>query len=345
MAGSNKSTETEVIQNWLNKTKTSVSDYNFYQLVELINKMAREDGLDNNDNNESIRFKSSANIAFPTRDVVSVEQKKDGSYELEVAFLGLHGSQSPLPGYYLDALSWEEAQQSNQVTDYLNLFNHRFLTLLHRIWRKYRYYICFDEDGTDAFSRHMFSLVGLGSDTNRQMVHINHSKMLAYAGLLASPSRSPDVICSLISHCFDLDDVRLFGWKIRRVPIQPEQQNRLGEISHQVGQKSEPRSLLGENFSLGAHILDCNGKCIIEIASLPLDRFMSFLPNGKDFLPLVAFVSYIMHEQLAWDLRLKMAENQVGGMVLGEKYNNQLGWRSFLGTPESQPFVTISVLE
>ena len=38
--------------------------------------------------------------------------------------------------------------------------------------------------GHDAFSRHMFSLVGLGSEANRGMMNINHSKMLAYAGLL-----------------------------------------------------------------------------------------------------------------------------------------------------------------
>lgn len=74
--------------------------------------------------------------------------------------------------------------------------------------------------------------------------------MLAYAGLLASPSRSSDVISSLISHCFDLENVKVIGWETRRVPIPESQQNKLGTISHQSGQKSRPRMLLGENFSL-----------------------------------------------------------------------------------------------
>lgn len=345
MASTNQSADTEVIERWLENAGASVTEYNFYQLVELLNKLQSKKATVKEKANELIRFKSCANIAFPTRDVISVEKNQAGQFELEVSFLGLHGSQSPLPSYYLDDLAWEDAQQLPNVTDYLNLFNHRLVTLLHRIWRKYRYYICFENGGVDSFSRYMFSLVGLGSEVNRERVHINHSKMLAYAGLLASPSRSPDVISSLVAHCFDLDHVEVIGWETRRVTIPETQQNRLGVISHQSGKKSQPRMLLGENFSLGGHIYDCNGKCTIEISELSLERYMSFLPNGSDFLPLVAFVSYIFHEQLAWDLRLNIAENQAEGIHLGQQQHNQLGWQSFLGKPERRPNVTITVLE
>lgn len=72
---------------------------------------------------------------------------------------------------------------------------------------------------------------------------------------------------------------------------------------------------------------------------------MRFLPNGSDFAPLVAFVSYIFHEQLAWDLRLSIAEKQAEGFRLGHQQHNQLGWQSFLGQPAKKPDVTITVLE
>lgn len=341
MAGEYQSVDTDISTDATDST-AGMTEYDFYQLAELLRKSVIAAGQSGE---SAIRFTSDAGIAFPARDVTDVTRRADGSYDVKVAFLGLHGSQSPLPGYYLDNLAWEDAQQTESVTDFLNLFNHRFVSLLHRIWRKYRYYISFEPDGRDAFSRYMFALLGLGSENIRNRIPINHNKMLAYAGLLASPGRSADVICSLISHCFDLDEVNLIGWETRRVSIPDDQQNRLGTILYSTGQTAQPRSLLGENFSLGAGIEDCNGKCTIEISELPLSRYMRFLPNGPDFLPLVTFVSYIMHEQLAWDLRLCMAEKQVGGMVLGEKDNNQLGWRSFLGKPELKPFVTISVLE
>lgn len=74
---------------------------------------------------------------------------------------------------------------------FLDFFHHRLLTLLHRIWRKYRYHVRFQDNGEDGFSRLMFALVGLGNEAVCQSLPVNRAKMLSYAGMLASPSRSP----------------------------------------------------------------------------------------------------------------------------------------------------------
>ncbi|AKH63630.1 MULTISPECIES: type VI secretion system baseplate subunit TssG [Photorhabdus] len=348
MAGTNRSTRVDVTgKNSPENLVPDVSKYNFYQLVELLNQLAvawEKTGQTDRPDREAISFKSSASLAFPTRDVVSVKRTEQGRFQMEVSFLGLHGSQSPMPGYYLDSLAWEEAQGENRLTDFLNIFNHRSVVMLYQIWRKYRYYICFDKNGMDDFSQRMFALVGLGSDVNRAHLNINHSKMLAYAGLLASPGRSPEVIRSLISHCFDLPDVTVHGWEIRKIAIGPSQQNRLGGKLKLKGRKKKiEQSIMGENFFLGSWVRSCNSKFMICINDLSREHFLSFLPDGKNFLPLVMFICFVLRDQLAWDLRLGLAENQAGGMVLGTKQNNNLGWTSFLGEPEKKPFITISV--
>ncbi|TQI80053.1 type VI secretion system protein ImpH [Serratia fonticola] len=350
MAGTDRSTCIDVsdAEEAPKAPELDVSRYNFYQLVELLNRLAvawqKSPGAAN-PADEAIRFKSTASLAFPTRDVVALKTSARGQFELEVAFLGLHGSQSPLPGYYLDSLAWEDAQNENRLTDFLNVFNHRLLTLLHQIWRKYRYYICFDEGGNDDFSQRMFALVGLGSELVRKKLQINHGKMLAYAGLLASPGRAPEVICSLVAHCFNLADVTLQSWQLRKVAIAPEQQNRLGARMKIGGQKYQGKSVLGVNFSLGSQVADRSGKFLLCINQLTREQFLSFLPNGANYAPLVMFVAFIMRDQFSWDLRLGLAEQQVGGMILGTEQNNLLGWTSFLGHPEQKPHVTISVME
>ncbi|CNC99919.1 MULTISPECIES: type VI secretion system baseplate subunit TssG [Yersinia pseudotuberculosis complex] len=325
-----------------------VSRYNFFQLVELLNQLAvawQGAAPVATPANEAIRFKSTASLAFPTRDVIALDTSARGQFELEVSFLGLHGSQSPLPGYYLDSLAWEDAQNENRLTDFMNVFNHRLLTLLHQIWRKYRYYICFDNGGDDAFSQRMFSLVGLGSEVVRNKLQINHSKMLAYAGLLASPGRAPEVICSLVSHCFNLPDITLHSWQLRKVDIAPSQQNRLGTRVKVRGKKYDEKSVLGVNFSIGSRVADRSGKFLLCINKLTREQFLSFLPNGANYASLVMFVAFIMRDQFAWDLRLGLAEQQVGGMVLGTEQNSLLGWTSILGDPEQKPSVTIGVME
>lgn len=349
MAGSNGSTRTDVSMavEGPEIPVPDISHFNFYQLVELLHQMAvawEKPAHSRGPASEAIRFKSTASLAFPTRDIIALTVSLRGQFELEVSFLGLHGSESPLPGYYLDSLAWEDAQNENRLTDFMNVFNHRLLTLLHQIWRKYRYYICFD-NSKDAFSQRMFSLVGLGSETIRNKLQINHSKMLAYAGLLASPGRAPEVICSLVSHCFGLADVTLNSWQFRKVAIDPAQQNRLGAKVKVRGKKFNEKSVLGVNFSIGAQVADRSGKFRLCINQLTREQFLSFLPDGENYAPLVMFVAFIMRDQFAWDLRLGLAEQQVGGMVLGRKQNNLLGWTSFLGAPEQKPHVIISVME
>ncbi|NDJ57419.1 type VI secretion system baseplate subunit TssG [Enterobacteriaceae bacterium 4M9] len=328
------------------KLSAEAGRYNFYQLVELLSREAGESpAVKENTGIGNIQFLASASIAFASRDVVSLKPGADGRWELMTSFLGLHGSQSPLPGYYLDSLAWEQAQNNNGLTDFLNVFNHRLLTLLHRVWRKYRYYICYDNEGQDAFSQRMFALVGLGCTQVRQQLQISHSKMLAYAGLLASPGRSPDVICGLISHCFELDDVQLHGWQPRYVTIHPGQQNRLGAFHRYSGRRAQRKSVLGENFTLGARVPDRSGKFRLSINGLTRQRFLDFLPNGQSYLPLVLFTSFILRDQFAWDLKLGIASEQVGGMTLGVEQNAMLGWTCFLGKPAMQPEVVICVRE
>lgn len=183
------------------------------------------------------------------------------------------------------------------------MFSHRLTQFVWHIWRKYRYHISFRNGGVDAFSQRMYSLVGLGHRQLRDKLAINHSKMLAYSGILANPGRSPEIICGLVSHCFDLSEVTLQNWQRRKVDIEPDQQNSLGSYSLKNGEKLAGRSVLG-NFVLGTRVPDLSGKFQLSITSLTRKQFLSFLPSGENFLPLTMFVSFILRDQLAWDLHL-----------------------------------------
>ncbi len=332
MAGENGSALDDVM------ARGDIARYSFFQLVELLNRMEQVDPESRQDfdpDQERVRFKSTASLGFHSSDIVSIEQDQLGRHQLEVAFLGLHGSQSPMPGYYLDELAWEYAQQEPRLGLFLDFFHHRLLTLLHRVWRKYRYHVRFQNNGEDGFSRLMFALVGLGNDAVRESLPVNRAKMLSYAGMLASPSRSPEVVAGLVMHCFDLESVEVEVWQTRKVAICEEQQNRLAQANMR----------LGDDFIIGDKVNDCAGKFLLKINNLMFADFLRFLPNGDQFEPLVRFVSFILRDQLAWDLRLSFGAQQTRGVCLGDEKNASLGWSSFLGEPPADPFVTICVQE
>ncbi len=297
--------------------------YNFFQLVDLIHRHHGDDlerGTDQQPSQERIRFSASAGLGFPGSDVVSAlsPEHEHAPYQMEVSFLGLHGSQSPLPGYYLEDLAWESGQQTGIRRHFLDFFNHRLLTLFHRSWRKYRYYVRFQAGASDGFSELVFALVGLGDRQLRGETPINWSKMLAYAGLMAGRSRSPEVVSGIVAHCFDLERVEIEQWVLRKVDIPGDQQTRLGGSN----------AVLGESTLIGSSIRDRSGKFVIRLWNLSKERFADFLPNGRDHQRLIKLVEFATRDQLAYDLELMMRPQDVRPLQLGQGV--RLGWNSFV---------------
>jgi len=210
---------------------------------------------------------------------------------------------------------------------------HDIFLFLYKIWRKYRYFLCFKENGDDEFSRKMFSLIGLEANNFRNLLQVNPSKMLSYAAIFTGSGRSPQLLVTLIKHCFELSDVKVLSWQFRKVSIAKPQLNKLGIKN----------CTLGKGFILGSKIADYNGKFILVISNLSLRKMQKLLPNGSIYKPLVNLVSFILRDQLAWDLHLVLADNQVNTMKLGANNNCNLGWTTFLGKPPKNPNTVITI--
>lgn len=298
--------------------------YEFYQLVELLHRYHGDDLEQRSGGSvpsfQRVRYSASASLGFPGSDVLALSESQVGQYEMEVSFLGLQGSQSPLPGYYIESLAHNAAHHEGVAGDFLDFFNHRLLTLVHRSWRKYRHYVRYQDDAKDGFSAAIFALVGLADSNLRGETPISWSKMLAYAGLLAGRSRSPDVVSGIVGHCFDLARVEIEEWVKRWVDIPFDQRSCVG-VSGMT---------LGSDMVAGERVADVNGKFALCLHGLSLARFRDFLPDGEEHGPLKTLVSFVLREPLAYDLELELLESEVKPMRLGEAGTCQLGWTTFV---------------
>ncbi|OOE66766.1 hypothetical protein BZG19_11590 [Salinivibrio kushneri] len=303
--------------------------YSFFQLVELLQK---HKGL-NPEEEEWERecqlvFSANPSLGFAASDISSLDQVNDHTVIL-TNFLGLAGSQSPLPAFITEQLLHEEPGGIKRP--FLDFFNNRLIALVYRIWRKYRYYVRFQPGAEDQFSAQLFALVGLGDPQLRGETPINWCKMLAYAGTLAGRSRSPTVVSGIIAHCFDLEQVEIRQWVTRKVKIAKEQQMSLGCMNGR----------LGEDTVIGESVFDCNGKFVICIKNLTRERFNDFLPVGKEYQPLCKLVEFILREQMAFDIELSMTDEETPALQLGKQV--ALGWTSFLGEDLQDKRVLIQV--
>jgi len=314
----------------------SAKNYDFFRLLEQLHGL-HEDDLESRDTHEPerqrVRLSSYAGLGFPASDVALAERMPEGArshYHVQATFFGMHGPDSPLPGYYLDRLAYEYGQGVGIRPAFLDFFNHRLLTLLHQAWRKYRYYVRFRREAHDRFSRYVFAMVGLGDVELRGVTPIPWSRLLSYAGVIASRSRSPQVVAGIVSHCFDLKQVQVREFELRYMHVAEPQ--RLG-----LGRRN---GVLGDSFVIGSRVRTRYSKFSIVISNLDQSRFREFLPSGENFERLRKLIDFLLRDPAAYDLELGLRHDQVPPFNLGRDTGAHLGWTSFVQhTAARRPFI------
>lgn len=245
-------------------------------------------------------------------------------FQLEVAFLGLHGANSPLPSYYQETIARYDAEGS-LLKGFFDFFHNRLIGLMHRTMRKYRYYVRYQPEAKDGFSQNMFCVFGLADQEARDSSKINWARLLTFTGILASRNRSPQVVASVVAHAFFHEDVEVEEWIQRKVDIPANQLSALGKQNFQLGQ----------DVVLGDRVPDLASKFNIYLKNLSFERFQDFLPSGKDHEPLKQLVEFMLRDQHAYDIKLGLAPRQARPLDLSDSDEGHLGWSSFLGSGDA----------
>ncbi|MBK5011301.1 type VI secretion system baseplate subunit TssG [Pseudomonas sp. S60] len=299
--------------------------YNFFQLLERLH------GLHGDDleprwpapaTRLRVRLASDPRLTFPVSDVYKAERMPETAdrYRVCTTFMGLHGTDSPLPTYYLEEVSYEHAHGIGVRPAFFDFFNHYLLSLLHRIWRKYRYYIRFQPGATDGFSQYIFALLGLNDKQLRGDTPLPWSRLLSFAGVIASRSRAPGTVAGIIAHCFDLQQVHIREFETRLVPTTARQLVSLGRRNGQ----------LGSSFMVGSRTRTRSSKFTIVISELDQEQLRDLLPSGINFNRLRALIDVLLRDGLAYDLELRLKPNALSPFCLHRSQGAYLGWTSFV---------------
>ena len=333
MAGADRTTAVDLIAGRL---REEARLYSFFQLVQLLQDRL-EDGVEVGTRltarEEALVFDVANDLGFPTSDVASVRPMWDGGadtaefgrFRMRVAFLGLHGSSSPLPGYYVEQIAAYDPEESI-LKAFLDFFHHRLIGLLHRSWRKYRYYVRYRRGGEDEFSRWVYALFGLRDDAVRRGTQLYWPRLLRFAGVLSTRHRSPDMLSTVVADTFGIKRVEVREWIVRKVWIDQPQLWSLGAA----------QSWLGSQTVVGDRAPDRQGKIRIVLYDLDYERFSDFLPRGKDYKRLRNLIEFMLRDQLAYDFELRLAARQARPMTLSKTERARLGWSQFVGDKRAQ---------
>ena len=306
--------------------------FDFFQAVRLLERFLPERtsvGRFAHPETEVARFAVNPSLAFPASQIHGLENPEDGPVKMTVNFMGMTGPEGVLPNPYTSLIIERLRASDTSPRDFLDIFNHRIISLFYRAWRKYRFDVAYEQGERDLFSRHLLSLLGLGSEGLRDRQAVSDDSLIYYAGLLAQRPRSAQALQQILADYFDVPvEIEQFAGAWYR--LDPETQCRLSEGSSDSGE-------LGFGAVVGDEVWNQQSKVRIVLGPLTLERYADFLPEGKSWDPLGAWVQFFSNDEWDFEVKLILEREQVPACTLGAEGASgpQLGWVSWV---KSAPF-------
>lgn len=328
--------------------------FDFFQAVRLLHRAAPERalvGYTGPPAAEVVRFKALPSLNFPASSVYEITQPagNDRLPRMTVTFLGLTGPSGVLPRHYTELILRLERERKGEerraLRDWLDLFNHRLLSLFYRAWDKYRFWIHYErgeQAEPDAFTRALYSFVGVGTGHLRNRLEVragdpDHARPLAgvadltlvhYAGLLSQRKRNASGLEALVGDYFGVP-VRVQQFVGQWLALEPENQTRLGV--------PDGNADLGVNTVAGERVFDVQGKIRLRLGPLRYDQFVEFLPDRapvaerKAFFLLSHLVRLYGGAELDVDVQLLLQAEAVPECQLADGTPGPLlGWNTWL---------------
>lgn len=307
--------------------------FELHQAVRLLERMAREAvpvGEGTEPEREAVRFSSRVGFDFPASEVheVALPAVSGEPARMTVNVLGLAGALGPLPAPFSELLLERLAAKDPAFRDFLDIFNHRLVSLLHRARKRVRPGLSWDRPDGEGFSRAAFALMGLGTEGARGRMEVEDRALPQYAGLLARRGRSAVALELILADYFGVG-VRCRQFAGRWLVLDKEQRTAIGRPLGSAG-RHNALSGLGSGAVLGARVWDQSAGFELTVGPLALGQFLDFLPIGRGFRSLVQLVRFAAGDGLDFTVRLALDAPQVPPCRLG--CGPRLGWSSWLTT-------------
>ena len=283
---------------------------------------------------EAVRLRASLTRSFPPSDIEAlVLPEGEGRAELTATFMGLAGAFGPLPPPLTTHVIERLRRRDPAARDFLDIFNHRLISLLLRQWRLFQPALQGNPANPDMPARlPLLALLGLaalprgrgpGSAEGRfgRLV----PSLLEAAGLLNRGPVSAHALARLLAGHFgvaaSVTQLR-GGW----LPLATDQRSHLGQ----------PGAVLGRQAVVGTRVWDQTAGIHIALGPMGAGLMRSFLPGRDAHRQAARLLALPLGEGLDVTLSLAIHAAEVPSARLGRPRRGRpgarLGWSSWLGS-------------
>jgi type VI secretion system protein ImpH len=343
-------------------------EFDFFQAVRVLERLYPNRvpvGLDGPPAQEIARFRAHLSMAFPPSQIIALDPPDNERTNplLTVTFFGLYGPSGVLPTHYtqllMDIVRDVRGPERRSLRDWLDLFNHRFISLFYRAWEKYRFHLAYDRGEAfrttqDTFTLGIRSLMGLGSPGQRDRLALRKAGALQEdlqweappksegSGLTRdahSPNRRPS---SDLGRIDDLALMYFAGFFVQRprnvtnlrtlladyfrLPIDVRQfQGRWIAIPESGQTRVGEFGSLGVNAVAGERTWDVQSRFCLRIGPLNYPQFEDLLPDPasqperKTFFLMAQLTRLYVGLEFDFDIQLVLSGSEVPESRLGDQ--------------------------
>jgi type VI secretion system protein ImpH len=309
--------------------------FEFFQAVRLMERIDPSRlpvGHEGDARREAVRFRTRQTLSFPASEIYQLtrdgaaasDDDEEAPPEMTVSFMGATGPLGVLPHQYTELLMERARYKDTALWSFLDIFNHRIISLFYRAWEKHHFAVAYERGELDQFTSYLFDIAGMGTRGLRGRLSVEDQAFIFYGGLIAQRPHSTNAIESILSDYFATS---------ARVSQFAGQWLDLGDNVTQLGSAN---SELGLSTIAGARVWEDQSKFRIKFGPLSLSEFEDFVPSGSAFKPAVELARFLVGLEFDFDVQLVLKAEEVPACVMrtGDASGPRLGWTSWLKTEE-----------
>ena len=321
------------------RLRTGTGAPDFFELVRRIGH-ARPDlprlGKAARPTQENVRFGQTPYLHFPPTEVSEIRPGGNGSAEALIMtyFFGLLGVNGPMPLEFTDYVFQRSHNYYDQTwRRFLDIINHRFLTLFYRAWAENEQTVSFDRADDDTITDIIRALAGTPSDmffSDRLFPYLTAN----YANHYGRPVKNRSSLEEILSHIVNAD-LKVKDFVVSSYDIPESARCCLGD---------RETSVLGKNIQLGRTYMSATREFEIEVGPLSFSESNKWMPGTKGFDMINKIVAAYLDRPLDYSLTFIVIGKTVPEVRFeGKDKGVRLGRGFLLGRPKDDENVIISI--
>lgn len=288
---------------------------------------------------EVVRFHAQVSLGFPSHELVKINQQNSSSgvrWHMITTFMGLTGSTGVLPFHYTELLFQRLKLKDESLKKFLDLFNHRTISLFYQASTKYRLPLAYEREKllpsrrhqTDKHTQALLSLMGLGTAHLQDQLDVRPESLIFFAGFMSQATRPTVSIKRMLSHFFEVPiEIKEFVGQWH--DLIPDVRSRLPDPGNPKGQNA----CLGRSAILGGKGWFAQGKMQIVLGPLNEEQFKRFAPGTSNLKRLNQMTKLYSGAEVETEYVLRVARKHIPSrMQLRQSSPPIMGWDTWLSS-------------